>query len=104
MAGRPWKYKPLVDALVNDELYPTSKIIKHAEELGLFDHDLDEPEHRLSPEQKKAAKKKARSALANIAAKKLPKPDGEIEVFKPYRGFYPAWYGKTWKKAMGLNG
>lgn len=96
MAGRKWKYRILVEALDDDELYNVGKIIRIAEENGMFEFDLDSG-RRLVDEDKKRAMKNARSALANLTYTRLPEPDGEIEVFKPYRAYYPAWLGKTWK-------
>ena len=96
MAGRKWKYRPLVDALDDDALYNVAKIIRLAEEKGLFEYDLDTG-RRLVDEDKKRAMKNARSALANLTYIRLPEPDGEIEVLTPYRAYYPAWLGKTWK-------
>ncbi len=102
MVGRPWKYRPLIQTLKDDELYNTSKVVRHGEALGLFDVSFDDPERQLSGDEKRRAMKNARSALANMVVAKLPEPDGEIEVTKPYRSFYPAWYGHTWKKVLGI--
>ena len=84
-----YKYGPLIKALEDDELYHVSKIIRRAVDDGFFDNE-DDP---------KAARKRARSALANHALK-LGDPDGEVEVTKPYRAFYPAWFGRTWKTLL----
>ena len=94
--GRPWKYKPLVDRLDDSELYTVSRIVSEAQEAGLFAVDFDDGKP-LTPDQQRAAKKRARSALANMT-KKLGEPNGEVEVQKPYRAFYPAWHGSTWKR------
>lgn len=96
MAGRKWKYKPLIDVLNDDELYNVGKIIRYAESLGMFEQDLDSGRD-LVGDDKKRAMKNARSALANMTYTRLPEPDGEVEVSKPYRAYYPAWLGKTWK-------
>ena len=100
MAGRPWKYKPLVDALPEGELFHTGKIIRYCEGIGLFDFSLDDPDRRHTPEEKKRAKKNARSALAQLAAKKMPAPDGKVQVEKPYEASFKAWYGRTWKRVL----
>lgn len=96
MVGRKWKYKPLIEVLKDDELYNVGKIIRLAESLGLFDSDLDSGRPLLG-EDKKRVMKNARSALANMTYMRLPEPDGELEVRQPYRAFYPAWLGSTWK-------
>ena len=95
--GRPWKYKPLIDRLEDSQLYHVGKIIQEAKSAGLFEFDLDEPDRSLSEQDKKRATKNARSALANKTTA-LPPPDGEIEVTRPYKSFYRAWLGSTWKK------
>jgi len=100
MAGRPWKYKQLIEILDDDELYTTGKIIRRAEGLGLFDRDFDDS-RKLNPMEKRKAKTNARSAISIMANKKMPEPDGEIEVTKPYKATYRAWTGRTWKDALG---
>ena len=89
MVKHLWKYGGLIEPLADNELYHVAKIIHLGVDSGFFDQE-DDP---------KAAKKRARSALANHALK-LGEPDGEIEVTKPYRAFYPAWFGKTWKRII----
>ena len=85
-----WKYGELIQALDDNELYHVAKILRHGEAIGFFQKFSD----------LKLAKKRARSALSNHALKLGP-PEGEIEVTRPYRAFFPAWYGKTWKKLIG---
>lgn len=96
MAGRKWKYRVLVEGLNDGELYPVSKIVNRAEALGFFEYDLDSG-RPLFDEDRIRAKRNARSALAKLASTSMPAPDGQVEVQKPYRSFYPAWFGKTWK-------
>ena len=99
--GRPWKYNRLIEALEEDELYHTAKVIKHGVSVGLFDHSFDEEAKALTGAQRTQAMKNARSSLAHFAARHLPKlPDGYLEVTKPYRGTFPLFYGRTWKKAL----
>jgi len=101
--GRPWKYDLIIQALEDEELYHTAKVIKHGEAAGLFDHSFDDEGIPLSAREKKQAMKNARSSLAHFAAKRLPKdPDGFLEVTKPYRGTFPVYYGRTWKQALAM--
>ena len=101
MAGRPWKYNVLIDALKDDVLYHMSGAVRFCEKLGYFDHDWDDRTKELTEDDKKAAIKRARGSLGNFASKFLPKnPDGYVSAEKPSRAKYPAWYGRTWKKAL----
>ena len=99
--ARPWKYDRLIDVLNDEELYHTSKIIRDCEAAGIFDFSFDYEDEKLSDREKKRAMQNAKSSLAHFVAKYLPKkPDGKVEVQRPYQAFYSAWYGKTWKKAL----
>jgi len=101
MAGRPWKYRPCIEILPDDELFNVAKIVEHAADQGLFDYNLDNPNQRFDAADKKRARRNARSALAQMAAQKMPdKPDGKIRVDHPFEAYYLAWYGRTWKKAL----
>ena len=98
--ARPWKYDRLIEALDDDELYYTSKIIKHGERLGLFDESFDYEGKKLTPQEKEYAMKKARSSLSTFASKYLPEADEYIRAPKPSKALYAAHYGRTWKKHL----
>lgn len=99
MAGRKWKYRNLIETLEDNELYHVSKIIRDAEDRGFFDHHIDTGRPLEGKDQLRAIRN-ARAALGNMAASKMPEADGEVEVTEPYKAFYRAWYGRTWKQVL----
>ena len=99
--ARPWKYDRLIKILEDNELYHTSKVIRNAEKLGLFEYSFDDPEKKNTKFDKRASMKKARSAIANFSAKYMPKePDDLTEVTKPFLAYYPSFYGWRWKQTL----
>ena len=84
-----------------DELFHVAKIVQHAADQGLFDVNLDNPDQHYDAEDQKRVRRNARSALAQMAAQKMPeKHDGKIRVDEPFEAYYLAWYGRTWKRVL----
>ena len=98
--ARPWKYDKLIEALDDDALYHTARIIRHCDDLGLFTYSFDYEGRKLSSQEKEYAMKKARSAISTFASKYLGHPEGFNEASKPSRVLYPAYFGKTWKNIL----
>ncbi|CAM2064217.1 hypothetical protein SCOR_02540 [Sulfidibacter corallicola] len=99
--ARPWKYDKLIRALDADALYHTARVIAFCNEKGLFDFSFDDPEKRLLEHEKRDAMRNARSSLAHFVSKHLPKePEGFFPAGERSRAQYPAWFGRTWQKAL----
>ena len=98
-AGRPWKYRHLIEALPDDTLFTASGIIAFCDRAGMFATSFDYPGATLDETQKRQLKKNARKSLEGMI-KRLGPQDGRVEQIHPYQAFYRAWYGKTWKATL----
>ena len=95
-AGRPWKYRHLIEALPDDTLFTASGVIALCDKAGMFATSFDYPGEALDHTQKRQLKRNARKSLEGMI-KRLGSHDGLVEQTHPYQAFYRAWYGKTWK-------
>ena len=81
-------------------LYTTGGVLEKAQKDGLFPF-LSEIGSAMAPQSAHEYRKRARSALANFAARHLPDdPDGYIRDNVSQSVVYPAHYGVTWVSVL----
>ena len=70
--GKTLEYDKLIEALEDDELYHTAKIIKYCNELGLFDYSFDYQGKKLNQQEKEYAMKKAEAPYPHSLPNTFP--------------------------------
>lgn len=93
LAGRPLKYRNLIEVLGNDEIYSPASIVNNGVALGLVQSDQDEVEL-------KSNRIKIRHTLARFAKNHGFPPQGDGSVVLPGQSLARGWEGRRWKDAL----
>ena len=82
--------KAAFEALEPNQLYTCAHVADHAPFVG-------------SPETVKNARRSFRNNLSGHFAITIGQPDDHILIEGRGQSLYPAWYGKKWKEAAGVE-